>query len=157
MVYYAYYREYLSFQRLCILILQRQKHQIGTGSKQIYGILVDGAWLWEEYLYLLIGKEFHHPMNKGGKGAQRLFEGNNGLIYPDFISENNTNRQIADAKVGYYLYPEAKGADDMKLRMNCGSTYEGNVTPRDDVIIIKHGLRIPTDVAFFVASDKSCT
>lgn len=171
MVHHAYYREYLSLQRLCILILQRQKHQIGTGSKQIYGILVDGAWLWEEYLYLLIGEKFYHPMNKGGKGAQRLFEGNNGLIYPDFISKNNTNRLIADAKykttenignrdylqvlaymfrfdakVGYYLYPESKGADDMKLRMNCGSTYEGNVTPRDDVSIIKHGLRIPTDV-----------
>lgn len=183
MVHHAYYREYLSLQRLCILILQRQKHQVGTGSKQIYGILVDGAWLWEEYLYLLIGEKFYHPMNKGGKGAQRLFEGNNGLIYPDFISKNNTNRLIADAKykpnenignrdylqvlaymfrfdakVGYYLYPEAKGADDMKLRLNCGSTYDGNVTPRDDVSIIKHGLRIPTDVGEyreFVAEIKN--
>ena len=183
MVHHAYYREYLSLQRLCILILQRQKHQIGTGSKQIYGILVDGAWLWEEYLYLLIGEKFYHPMNKGGKGAQRLFEGNNGLIYPDFISKNNTNRLIADAKykpnenignrdylqvlaymfrfdakVGYYLYPDAKGADDMKLRMNCGSTYEENVKPRDDVSIIKHGLRIPTDVGEyrgFVAEIKN--
>lgn len=183
MVHHAYYREYLSLQRLCILILQCQKHQIGTGSKQIYGILVDGAWLWEEYLYLLIGEKFYHPMNKGGKGAQRLFEGNNGLIYPDFISKNNTNRLIADAKykpnenignrdylqvlaymfrfdakVGYYLYPESKGADDMKLRMNCGSTYEENVIPRDDVGIIKHGLRIPTDVGGyeeFVAEIKN--
>lgn len=183
MVHHAYYREYLSLQRLCILILQRQKHQIGTGSKQIYGILVDGAWLWEEYLYLLIGEKFYHPMNKGGKGAQRLFEGNNGLIYPDFISKNNKNRLIADAKykpnenignrdylqvlaymfrfdakVGYYLYPEAKGADDMKLRMNCGSTYEENVMPREDVSIIKHGLRIPTDVGEykeFVAEIKN--
>ena len=183
MVHHAYYREYLSLQRLCILILQRQKHQIGTGSKQIYGILVDGAWLWEEYLYLLIGEKFYHPMNKGGKGAQRLFEGNNGLIYPDFISKNNTNRLIADAKykptenignrdylqvlaymfrfdakVGYYLYPESKGVDDMKLRMNCGSTYEENVMPREDVSIIKHGLRIPTDVGGygeFVAEIKN--
>lgn len=172
MVHHAYYREYLSLQRLCILILQRQKHQIGTGSRQIYGVLVDGAWLWEEYLYLLIGENFYHPMNKGGKGAQRLFENNNGLIYPDFISKNNTERMIADAKykpndnignrdylqvlaymfrfdakVGYYLYPEASGADDIKLRMNSGSTYEGNVKPRDNVSIIKHGLRIPTDVS----------
>lgn len=171
MVHHAYYREYLSLQRLCILILQRQKHQIGTGSKQIYGVLVDGAWLWEEYLSLLIGEIFHHPMNKGGKGAQRLFENNNGLIYPDFISKNNMERTIADAKykpngnignrdylqvlaymfrfdakVGYYLYPEANGADDIRLRMNSGSTYEGNVKPRDNVSIIKHGLRIPTNV-----------
>lgn len=172
MVHHAYYKEYLSLQRLCILILQRQKHQIGIGSKQIYGVLVDGSWLWEEYLYLLIGEIFYHPMNKGGKGAQRLFENNNGLIFPDFISKNDTKHMIADAKykpnenignrdylqvlaymfrfdakVGYYLYPEANGEDDIKLRMNSGSTYEENVKPRDNVSIIKHGLRIPTNVS----------
>lgn len=172
MVHHAYYKEYLSLQRLCILILQRQKHQIGIGSKQIYGVLVDESWLWEEYLYLLIGEIFYHPMNKGGKGAQRLFENNNGLIFPDFISKNDTKHMIADAKykpnenignrdylqvlaymfrfdakVGYYLYPEANGEDDIKLRMNSGSTYEENVKPRDNVSIIKHGLRIPTNVS----------
>ncbi len=171
MVHHAYYKEYLSLQRLCILILQRQKHQIGIGYRQIYGVLVDGSWLWEEYLYLLIGNIFYHPVNKGGKGAQRLFENNNGLIYPDFISKNDMERMIADAKykpnenignrdylqvlaymfrfdakVGYYLYPEANGEDDIKLRMNSGSTYEENVKPRDNVSIIKHGLRIPTNV-----------
>ncbi len=128
--------------------------------------------MWEEYLYLLIGENFYHPMNKGGKGAQRLFENNNGLVYPDFISKNNTERMIADAKykpndnignrdylqvlaymfrfdakVGYYLYPEANGADDIRLRMNSGSTYEENVKPRDNVSIIKHGLQIPTKVS----------
>ena len=36
---HAYFREYLALQRLCILILQHQKHQIGSGSRQIYGIL----------------------------------------------------------------------------------------------------------------------
>jgi len=44
---HAYFREYLALQRLCLLILQRRKHQIGLGSRQIYGILFDGAWLWE--------------------------------------------------------------------------------------------------------------
>lgn len=77
---HAYFREYLALQRLCLLILRHQKHQIGSGSKQIYGILFDGAWLWEEYVNSLIEDIFYHPMNKGGKGAQRLFEGNTGLI-----------------------------------------------------------------------------
>lgn len=45
---HAYFREYLALQRLCLLILQHQKHQIGTGLRQIYGILFDGAWLWED-------------------------------------------------------------------------------------------------------------
>ena len=111
-------------------------------------------------------------MNKGGKGAQRLFDGNIGLIYPDFISRNNETRIIADAKykpidnignrdylqllaymfrfdakIGYYLYPETDGADDLKLMMNRGSTYENNVMPREDIGVIKHGLKIPAEVS----------
>ena len=167
---HAYFREYLALQRLCLLILQHQKHQIGTGSRQIYGILFDGAWLWEEYINSLIKETFYHPMNKNGAGAQRLFDRNVGLIYPDFISRNSETRIIADAKykpvdnignqdylqvlaymfrfdakTGYYLYPEAEGFADLKLRMNCGSTYEKNVMPRDDISLTKHGLKIPLD------------
>ena len=167
---HAYFREYLALQRLCLLILQHQRHQIGLGVKRIYGILFDGAWLWEEYINSLIGDAFYHPMNKEGKGAQRLFNGNVGLIYPDFISRNSEKRMIADAKykpinnignrdylqvlaymfrfdakIGYYLYPEAENADDLLLRMNQGSTYEKNVMPRDDISVTKHGLKIPVD------------
>ena len=181
---HAYFREYLALQRLCLLILRHQKHQIGTGSRQIYGILFDGAWLWEEYINLLIEDVFYHPMNKGGKGAQRLFDGNIGLIYPDFIGRNSEIRMIADAKykpidhIGnrdylqvlaymfrfdaktcYYLYPETGESDDLKLRMNRGSTYEANVSPRDDISVIKHGLKIPVcalDYTSFVAEMKRC-
>lgn len=179
---HAYYREYHALQRLCLLILRHQKHQIGTGTRQIYGILFDGAWLWEEYINSLIDDVFYHPMNKGGKGAQRLFEGNVGLIYPDFISRNSEKRVIADAKykpidnignrdylqvlaymfrfdaqTGYYLYPEAENSEGLRLRMNRGSTYEANVIPREDISITKHGLKIPmdaTDYAGFVSMMK---
>ena len=95
---HAYFCEYRELQRLCILILQHEKHQIGSGLRQIHGILFDGAWLWEEYINSLIGEFFYYPMNKGGKGAQRLFAGNIGLIYPDFISRDFEKRIIADAK-----------------------------------------------------------
>lgn len=167
---HAYFREYLALQRLCLLILRHQRHQIGFGSRQIYGILFDGAWLWEEYINSLIEDIFYHPMNKRGKGAQRLFDGNVGLIYPDFISRDSRTRLVADAKykpmdhignkdylqvlaymfrfdakTGYYFYPEAQGADDVKLWMNQGSTYEENVMPREDVSLVKHGLKIPAD------------
>jgi len=63
-----------------------------------------------------------------------------------------------DAKTGYYLYPEADESDDLRLRMNCGSTYESNVRPREDVSITKHGLKIPTEAADydeFVAAMKN--
>ena len=176
---HAYFKEYLDLQRLCLLILQHRKHQIGSGFKQIYGILFDGAWLWEEYINTLIDAIFYHPMNKAHKGAQWLFDGNVGLIYPDFISRNNEMRMIADAKykpgdnignrdylqvlaymfrfdakTGYYFYPEVGNSNALRLFVNRGSTYETNVSPRDDISIIKHGLKIPIDAtnyADFVA------
>lgn len=167
---HAYYHEYRDLQRLCILILQNQKHQFGFGNRKVYGILFDGAWLWEEYVNILIGDKFYHPMNKAGAGAQRLFEDNYGLIYPDFIGKDENNRAIADAKYkpinnignkdylqvlaymfrfdskrGFFLYPETNNCEEMLLRVNRGSTYENNVFPREDVSITKCGLKIPSD------------
>ena len=111
-------------------------------------------------------------MNKSGKDRQWLFSRSVGLIYPDFISKNSETRIIADAKykpienivnrdylqllaymfrfdakVGYYLYPEADGADDLKLWLNSGTTYEDNVKPRSDISLTKHGLIIPENAA----------
>ena len=165
---HAYYHEYRDLQRLCILILQNQKHKFGDGHRKVYGILFDGAWLWEEYINTLIGDMFYHPMNKSGSGAQRLFAGGSGLIYPDFIGKNPTERVIADAKYkpidnignkdylqvlaymfrfdskrGYYIYPDAIESGSKCLMMNEGLTYEGNVTARNDISITKLGLRIP--------------
>lgn len=173
---HAYFWEYRALQHLCLLILQHQKHQIGSGSRQIYGILFDGAWLWEEYVNSLIGDVFYHPMNKSGKGVQRLFDSNMGLIYPDFISRDDRIRIIADAKykpadnignkdylqvlaymlrfdakTGYYLYPERAGHDDRQLWLNRGSTYEDNVVPRDDISVIKHGLKMPANAESYEA------
>ncbi len=169
---HAYFREYRALQQLCLLILQHQKHQIGSGTRQIYGILFDGAWLWEEYINKLVSSRFYHPMNKGRKGAQRLFAGNIGLIYPDFISKSSEPRIIADAKYkpidnignkdylqllaymfrfdakkGYYFYPEIEDTSDLQLWMNSGSTYEGNVVERNNICVVKHGFKVPRNVA----------
>ena len=167
---HAYYHEYRALQQLCILILRNEQHQYGNGTRKVYGILFDGAWLWEEYVNTLIGELFYHPRNKAGDGAQRLFAGNVGLIYPDFIGKDETARIIADAKYkpldnignkdyfqvlaymfrfdakkGYYFYPEAGDSADLLLRLNQGTTYEKNVVPRDDISVVKQGLRIPSD------------
>lgn len=181
---HAFFREYRALQQLCILILQNQKHQIGAGSRRIYGILFDGAWLWEEYMNMLVDDIFYHPMNKAKQGVQYLFAGNKGKIYPDFISKNAINRIIADAKykpidnignkdylqllaymfrfdakTGFYLYPEAEQIDDLKMCVNKGSTYEKNVSPREDVFMTKHGLKIPNgarEYDDFVVKMREC-
>ena len=48
-----------------------------------------------------------------------------------------------DAKKAFYFYPEATDESDKELWLNKGSTYEEDVVPRDDICLIKHGLRIP--------------
>lgn len=174
-VQHAYYHEYRTLQRLCLMILQHEKHQIGVGTHQIQGILFDGAWLWEEYINSLVGKYFYHPMNKGGKGPQRLFstfEGKIGLIYPDFVGRLDNNRVVADAKYkpignignkdylqilaymlrfeakrGFYFYPEQHDESCLKMMLNRGITYEKNVIPRDDISVMKCGLLIPREAS----------
>lgn len=171
---HAYYHEYRALQRLCILILQNEKTLVGFGARKIYGIVFDGAWLWEEYVNLLVDEIFYHPMNKGSKGAQWLFAGGAGLIYPDFIGRNPNNRIIADAKYkpidnignkdylqvlaymfrfgakrAFYFYPEVDDIEDKVLWLNSGISYEKNVQRRDDICLTKHGLHIPQDVASY--------
>lgn len=167
---HAYYHEYRALQRLCILILQNEKTQVGLGARKIYGIVFDGAWLWEEYVNSLVDDAFYHPMNKGGKGAQWLFAGGAGLIYPDFIGKDSNNRIIADAKYkpadnignkdylqvlaymfrfdakrAFYFYPEVEDIEDKVFWLNSGSSYEKNVQKREDICLTKHGLHIPKD------------
>lgn len=169
---HAYYREYRELQKLCLLILQQQENQLGLGSQQIYGILFDGAWLWEEYINSLVSDIFCHPMNKLRLGAQWLFtdckDKTKGLIYPDFISRKADPRIIADAKykpmdnisnkdylqvlaymfrfeanIGFYFYPETYDTEDTVLKLNRGLSYEKNVSARDDICLIKHSFKIP--------------
>lgn len=102
---HGFYWSYRQLQRLCICILQH-KGLSYVGDRRIHGILFDGAWLWEEYLNTIIGDEYFHPRNTIKQGRQYLFENEKslkeGLIYPDFISRNRTNRTagriIVDAK-----------------------------------------------------------
>ena len=165
---HAYYHEYRDLQRLCILILQNEKQQMGYGKRKVYGILFDGAWLWEEYVNSLVKDYFYHPMNKSGKDKQCLFSGNVGLIYPDFIGRDANERVIADAKYkpivnianhdylqvlaymyrfdakrAFYFYPESSDNEDRDLWLNQGSSFEDDVTARKDICLTKHGLIIP--------------
>lgn len=177
MVRHAFYHEYRALQKLCMLILQNEKTEIGVGSTQIYGILFDGAWLWEQYINMVINHNeemFYHPNNKAKEGRQYLFSGSTGLIYPDFISCNSKNRIIADAKYkpienignkdylqvlaymfrfeakkAFYFYPDAEWTGGKILWLNKGSTYEDNVEAREEVCMIKHGLKIPKNVVSY--------
>lgn len=94
---HPYYSEYRPLQKLCIQILRREKMGYGQSSQRVYGVLFDGAWLWEEYLNLTMAKAgFKHPKNKTGEGAIHPFRGRNNKYkrYPDYMKDD----VIADAK-----------------------------------------------------------
>lgn len=81
---HPYYKEYMILQKLCIQILRQEEINYVMDDDRFYGILFDGAWLWEEYLNTLLRDiEFKHPENKLGTGAIYLFE-HGGQRFPDF-------------------------------------------------------------------------
>ncbi len=170
---HAYFIEYHELQRLCIMILQSEKQEIGFGLNRVYGVLFDGAWLWEEYMNLVVNENshrFYHPKNKAQKGHQWLFSGDNGYpvgkIYPDFIGINNNI--IADAKYkpvrnvgnadyfqvlaymyrfnakrGYFFYPE-KDENVEHKELKLYQGMDSNKTARgDDITLTKFGFKVP--------------
>lgn len=85
---HPFYKEYTALQKLCVQILRQEEIKYGTDDDRIYGILFDGAWLWEEYLNtLLCEKGFIHPENKLGTGSIYLFE-HGGQRFPDFWKQD---------------------------------------------------------------------
>lgn len=106
---HPYFGEYRPLQRLCLQILRHEELKYGSNDNQIYGILFDGAWLWEEYLNTVLKDVgFEHPQNRIGKGRKCLFADNSGVCYPDFYS----NTMVLDAKYkGYSDWGSIQSAD----------------------------------------------
>jgi 5-methylcytosine-specific restriction endonuclease McrBC regulatory subunit McrC len=98
---HPYYSDYKPLQKLCVMILNHSRMQYSQSNSPVYGILFDGAWLWEEYLATILKPVgFEHPENKTGKGGIKLFDNSKNddaeiafskcyrRIYPDFYREN---------------------------------------------------------------------
>lgn len=167
---HPYFYEYIDLKKLCIAILHHKKYQICGGPEHLYGIIFDGAWLWEEYLNTVIKTIFYHPKNKKKEGTEFLFNKKEIAIYPDFIGKDKKNRIIADAKYkihiensdyfqllaymlrfdaknGYLLYPYTESEKNpvfqqMFLNKGMKNESEGKVESRE-ISVIKYGLEIP--------------
>ena len=93
---HAYFREYRKLQELCLMILSREKHGLGSQSQRVHGILFDVAWLWEEYVYSLLPKGFIHPRNKYKTDGISVFSVGKRKVYPDFYDRER--KIVLDAK-----------------------------------------------------------
>ena len=81
-----YFYKYRDLQKICRMILLHEKIKYDSSDNKIYGIIFDGAWLWEEYLATMLKKNgFEHPENKNKNGVIHPFTTKNaGRFYPDF-------------------------------------------------------------------------
>ena len=96
---HPYFSEYRYLQRLCVQILRYEEIKYGRNDDEIYGVLFDGAWLWEEYLNTILQVcGYMHPQNKVFSGRIHLFTDNSGARYPDFYKEGI----VLDAKYKRY-------------------------------------------------------
>lgn len=103
-VVHPYYTQYVPLQKLCLKILSHERLRYGQDKDEIYGILFDVSWLWEEYLNtLLTPLGFKHPDNRQNAGGvwlgYSLIENkkrNAFLRYPDFYDKERSI--ILDAK-----------------------------------------------------------
>lgn len=88
-VHHPYFTKYTILQKLCVAILRHEELKYGTGNDKVYGILFDGAWLWEEFLNTIIKHwGFIHPENKTHGHPIHLFKGDKYPRYPDFYSDD---------------------------------------------------------------------
>lgn len=179
---HGYYFEYQALQRLCIAILRAESNYFKKNTNdEIYGILFDGAWLFEEYVNTLIDDRFIHPQNTKGIGRHYLFNAANGLIYPDFISKDTLNRKIADTKYkpinnirgrdylqiiaymhrfeadeGYFIYPFQENMNktgENSLSLLSGVEHTNIREP--NIMVVKSGIAIPSQEKDFNAFERA--
>ena len=93
---HAYFHEYRKLQELCLIILNQEKHGLGYQEQKIHGILFDVSWLWEEYIYTLLPKDFIHPRNKDKTDGISVFSNRERKVFPDFYHKEL--KIVLDAK-----------------------------------------------------------
>lgn len=98
-VVHPYYTKYAALQTLCLRILRHEKLSYGAANdNKIHGLLIDAAWLWEEYIGAVLseGTDIKHYTRKNSH--YHLFKDDEGSfqkIIPDYYDGESI---VADAK-----------------------------------------------------------
>ena len=99
-----YWTQYEQLRRLCLKILNHDSEYYRPDStRRAHGLLINMAWLWEEYLDRLLRPcGFRHPSNTRRTGALHLADDGFRTLYPDFYSAGDGGIVI-DAKYKLYV------------------------------------------------------
>ncbi len=83
----GYFEDYAFLQQLCLRILAEENTGYGEDEQKVHGIIIDVAWLWEEYIGKITGwrrygrRQDLHTMNLFIRPASSP-------RYPDFVKNN---------------------------------------------------------------------
>ena len=151
---HPYFTEYAHLQKICLQLLRYEGLKYAKSKDKAYGVIFDGAWLWEEYLNTLLKSlDFEHPQNKSRKGGVYVYAskyaGNNVRRFPDFVkdkkiildakykrmADNNISREDLNQIISYlYLYRGVIGGfiapseeDNIALNMGVLNGYGGKL------------------------------
>ena len=93
---HPYFYEYEPLRKICVQILKHEEIKYGREENKIYGILFDGAYLWEEYIWTILKDlNFKHPRNKEKTDGVKLLN-DKWSVYPDFY--NYDKKIVLDTK-----------------------------------------------------------
>lgn len=100
---HPYFSAYTDLQNLCLRILRHESIKYGQEKDKVYGVLFDGAWLWEEYLNTIFEEHrlsITHAKNKTGEKGIALYKGGKRCYYPDFYKQTEATATsfVLDAK-----------------------------------------------------------
>jgi 5-methylcytosine-specific restriction endonuclease McrBC regulatory subunit McrC len=92
---HPFYAEYEKLRKICILILRKEGLNVYDHSDEdVFGILFDGAWIWEKYIATLLkGLGFKHYVKNKISVFKEMSTPN---FRPDYY--NNTESIVLDAK-----------------------------------------------------------
>ena len=169
---HPYFYEYEPLRKICVQILRHEELKYGREEDKIYGILFDGAYLWEEYIYTILKDlNFKHPRNKEKTDGINLLN-NKWSVYPDFynydkkivldtkykmLNKNNEEIDGSDkhqiisyvytlgAKIGGFVYPSENKEFSFDNIGILNREYNKNILEDYSPSIFKYAFLIPNE------------
>ena len=114
---HPYFTAYRDLQGLCLAILNHKKLQYGENSNKIYGILFDGAWLWEECLRSLLKEAgFIHAQNKLRSNGINVWS--HFKLYPDYYRGKQESKNAVNEipETNFILDAKYKQLDHISIK-----------------------------------------
>ena len=148
---HPYFTKYAALQTLCLRILRHEKLSYSAANdNKIHGLLIDSAWLWEEYIGRVLAEKgnglAHHTRSSS---SYHLLETSTGKkfqqVIPDYYDEER--KLVADAKyipLHRYDHLDAERAAAVyyktimyMYRFNTNVGYLFHPCSQEDVTIVK--------------------